>query len=162
MLANPPAAGSPLSSPEKYRSSSVGSAQKSRNYCTKGLNPKFKKSANLQVFHDRLWSHFPDHGLNTVTYIPDPASTMEMISCILQHERLSTDDVTQSIVQQLQLYDAYNHANDRDAVKYLLESLDDELLSKLCSMKMDEDSFPVVYAYLTAILMSTSIEGFKS
>ena len=28
-------------------------------------------------------------------------------------------------------------------------------------MKMDEDSFPVVCAYLTAILMSTSIDGFK-
>ena len=58
MLANPPAAGSPPSSPEKYRSSSVGSAQKSRNYRTKGLDPKFKKNDNLQVFRDRIWSHF--------------------------------------------------------------------------------------------------------
>ena len=161
MLANPPAAGSPPSSPEKYRSSSVGSAQKSRNYRTKGLDPKFKKNDNLQVFRDRIWSHFLDHGLDTVTYFPDPASATEMISCILQHERLSMNDVTRSIVPQLQFYDAYDHANDRDAVKYLLESLDDELLSELRSMKTDEDSFPVVYAYLTAILTSTSIEGYE-
>ena len=142
MLANPPAAGSPPSSPEKYRSSSVGSAQKSCNYRTKGLDPKFKKSDNLQVFHDRIWSHFLDHGLDMVTYVPDPASATEMISCILQHECLSTNDVTRSIVPQLQFYDAYDHANDRDAVKYLLESLDNELLSELRSMKTGRRLLP--------------------
>ena len=70
MLANPPTAGSPLSSPEKYHSSSMGSAQKSRNYCTKGLDPKFKKNDNLQVFRHRIWSHFLDHGLDTVIMHP--------------------------------------------------------------------------------------------
>ena len=93
-LVNPPVAGSPPNSPEKYHSSSVGSAQKSCNYRTKGLDPKFKKSDNFQVFCDRIWSHFLDHGLDTVTYIPDPVTATEMISCILQHERLSTDDMT--------------------------------------------------------------------
>ena len=82
MLANPPVAGSPLSSPEKYDSSSVGSAQKLCNYHTNGLDPNFKKNDNLQVFHDIIWSHLLDHGLDTVTYVPDPTSTMEMISCI--------------------------------------------------------------------------------
>ena len=53
----------------------------------------FKRHDNLQVFRDRVWSHLQDSGLDIISYVPDPAVTTDMISCVEQHERLKSSEV---------------------------------------------------------------------
>ena len=148
-------------SPDQYRSGSVGTAQKSRAHRIKGLDPKFKRHDNLQVFRDKVWSHLQDCGLDTISYLPDPAVTAQMISCVEQHERLKSGEATQTVTAQLARYDAYDKNNDGDAIKFLLNSLDDELLSELRTIRQDNDPFPVTYLHLMEIITSASIESFE-
>ena len=148
-------------SPDQYWSSSVGTAQKSRAQCIKGLDPKFKRHDNLQVFRDKVWSHLQDCGLDTISYLPDPAVTTQMISCVKQHEHLKSGEATQTVTAQLARYDAYDKNNDGDAIKFLLNSLDDELLSELRTIRHNNDPFPVAYLHLMEIVMSASIESFE-
>ena len=148
-------------SPDQYRSGSVGTAQKSRAHRIKGLDPKFKRHDNLQVFRDKVWSHLQDCGLDTISYLPDPAVTAQMISCVEQHERLKSGEAIQTVTAQLARYDAYDKNNDGDAIKFLLNSLDDELLSELRTIRQDNDPFPVTYLHLMEIITSASIESFE-
>ena len=148
-------------SPDQYRSGSVGTAQKSRAHRIKGLDPKFKRHDNLQVFRDKVWSHLQDCGLDTISYLPDPAVTAQMISCVEQHEHLKSGEATQTVTAQLAHYDAYDKNNDGDAIKFLLNSLDDELLSELRTIRHDNDPFPVTYLHLMEIITSASIESFE-
>ena len=148
-------------SPDQYRSGSVGTAQKSRAHRIKGLDPKFKRHDNLQVFRDKVWSHLQDCGLDTISYLPDPAVTAQMISCVEQHERLKSGEATQTVTAQLARYDAYDKNNDGDAIKFLLNSLDDELLSELRTIRHDNGPFPVTYLHLMEIITSASIESFE-
>ena len=93
--------------------------------------------------------------------MPDPAVTAQMISCVEQHERLKSGEVTQTPTVQLARYDAYDKNNDNDAANFLLNSLDKELLSELRTIQHDNDPFPVTYLHLMEIIMSASIESFE-
>ena len=62
---------------------------------------------------------------------------------------------------QLTRYDAYDKSSDGDAIKFLLNSLDDELLSELHIICHDDNPFPITYLHLMEIVTSVSIESFK-
>jgi len=135
--------------PGQYRSFSVSQSQKSHHYRTQGLETPFKQTDDLPVFLEKIKSHFIDHGLDTITYVPDPLSPQNMISCIECHSRLSAKTFVTSTAAQLQLYDTYDTANDADATKFLLNSLDDPLAKEVRSVREKEDEpFPVILTYL--------------
>ena len=74
-------------SPNQYRSNSIGTSQKSRSYRVKGLLTKFERKHDLRSFEHTMLTHFTDHGLDSVTYVPDPQTTSEMICVITDHAR---------------------------------------------------------------------------
>ena len=66
----------PSIDPNQYRVSSISSRAKSKAYRTKGLEKKFTCTSDLLVFQKKVWKHLVEYGLDTITYVPDPAASM--------------------------------------------------------------------------------------
>ena len=58
--------------PNQHRSVDIGTQSKSQCYRIKGLDPKFGKNSDLLVFQKDVMQHLKEHGLDTITYLPDP------------------------------------------------------------------------------------------
>ena len=57
----------------------AGSSQKSQAYRIAGLEDKFGHGSNLLEFQSNVMKHFERYGLDTITYVRDPADNTEMI-----------------------------------------------------------------------------------
>jgi len=138
------------------------SAPKAYTHRTTGLSPKFSKTSDLKTFQEDIWEHFKTTGLDTIAYVPDPGNALtRMISCVTDHARLSVDHVSTHIVKQQQKYDEYDKANDAEATKYLLNSIDDSLLKEIRNIRNESDAFPVLFMHLIGIVRSVSIDRFN-
>ena len=63
----------------------ASSAQKGYNFRKKGLEIKFKKEDDLHIFQNSVWKHLIDTGMDTTTYIPDPADLTKMVNIVKNH-----------------------------------------------------------------------------
>eukprot|EP00978_Attheya_sp_CCMP212_P002969 scaffold6079_cov66-Attheya_sp.AAC.2 len=61
-----------VSPPNQLRASNAYSSQKSYNYCKRGMDKKFKIGEDLEVFEQKVTTHFKESGMDTITYLPDP------------------------------------------------------------------------------------------
>ena len=151
-------------SPNQYRSTNLGTAQKSHNYRTAGTsNLSFKSSDDLEVFQEKLQRHFEDCGLDTITYVTDPLDKSTTISILRYHSRLTLSMVQGAMAQQSQLYDEYDTTNDAEAITYLYNSLSHSLAKQLRhASKRSDDPFPVVFARLIKLVSPLTIDRFDS
>ena len=64
--------------PRQYRPTSAGSAQKSKSYRMAPMDTKLSKGSDLLDFQKLFMNRLEMHGLDTITYLPDPedASTV--------------------------------------------------------------------------------------
>ena len=62
----------------QFRPSSPGSAQKSMKYREQGFETKFTMKSNLQVFIQEIQEYLARAGLDTISYLVDPANPSEM------------------------------------------------------------------------------------
>ena len=150
---------SPIS-PNQYRSASVSTSQKSHFYRTTGLIDKFKEKDDLPLFEHKVWKHLSNHGMDSISYVPDPQDKAVMLSCVENHSRFTVESITVLIQDQVIEYDAYDHSNDSAATDFLLDSLSPELAKDIRRAKNDNDPFPVVFMHLIKIIRSSSLSRF--
>jgi hypothetical protein len=106
--------------------------------CT-GLTEKFKLGGDFVKFQREVESHLKEHRLGTISYIPDPSNDTDMISIVTHHARYSTLEILLEAVKPQQARaDSYGRGNDRDAIKFLLKSLDKSLIRTLISLILKE------------------------
>ena len=116
----------------QHRPTSTSSAQKAEHYRTQGLETKFSKGANLLEFQDEVQKHLTHYGLDTITYLPDPAKTendpsLQMVSIIDQHSRFTQEEVRKLSIIYRRKFDSYDEANNEDAKEFVLNSIDDDI-----------------------------------
>ena len=63
-----------------------------QTHCT-GFEAKFTKTSSLLLFQRKLLYHFMTHGMDSITYLPDPAELMTMVNIITHHTCFTTDIV---------------------------------------------------------------------
>ena len=74
--------------PTQYRSNGTADV-KSYTYRTEGLKVKFDKSSDLETFCTSVWEHLEECGMDSITYLPDPADSKEMKSVVMNHGRFT-------------------------------------------------------------------------
>lgn len=130
--------------PTQFRPDSPSSAAKSEYYRITGLETKFTRKSDLLTFQKKVMQHFQKHGLDSITYLPDPTNKDQMISIVTQHPQFTLKDAKSSEKDnQADKYDMYDQKNIRDAVMFLYNSLDPSLETQMYENCQDNDSFIV-------------------
>ena len=62
----------PLVRINQYRSGTISHQAKSHQLRTQGLETKFTRTSDLLTFQKNVFKHLVNHGLDTVSYLPDP------------------------------------------------------------------------------------------
>lgn len=124
-----------------------------------GLSEKFDKGSDLEVFITKVWKHLERHGLDSITYLPDPANpTVDMSSVVEMHARFTLDHVRAFIGSQWTKYDNYDLSNDSAAKEFLMNSVSAEIYKELHLACEKEDSFPVTFMQFMKIVRTVTIE----
>jgi len=146
--------------PTQYRPLSIGSSTKSHHYRTAGLQTKFTLGSDLLPLQKKMLQHFEEYGLDTITYLPDPYKTESMACVVTDYARFTVAEAQTRESLNRTKFDQYDHQNDKDAIKFLQNSLDPELETQMYENCKNTDSFIVHWLNLMHILSSTSIERF--
>ena len=77
--------------------------------------------------------------MDTIAYLPDPATATKMISVVNEHARFSVKSARIACVFQASNYDEYDHYNDSAASAFLLDSLEETLQQKIEDKADDDD-----------------------
>lgn len=147
--------------PTQFRPQGISSAAKGHSLRERGLDIKFSRASDLENLEHQVWRHLVNHGLDTITYVPDPVDNNIMVNCVKEHGRFSVDSIKRLVKGQLTMYDKYDRANDREATQFLLDSLDLELQKELRASIDDSDCFPLVFLRLIKNIRSISIDRFE-
>ena len=125
----------------------------------KGFEDKFSKNGDLYKFQRRLIDHLKIMGMDTITYLPDPADNVQMVNVITDHTRFTQAYVRSAAPTQYAKYDAYDRTNDRAARLMFVDSLNETLKGEFHIP--DEPSFLEVWMLFIQTLQSDSMERFK-
>jgi hypothetical protein len=146
--------------PNQYRQTSVGGAIKSQYYRTMGLSTKFTRDSDLLTFQKKMMQHLEEYGMDTTTYLPDPTDPTQMISIITHHARFTLAEASTAESTQLKSYDEYDKSNIKDSVKFLLESVDEDLETQMYENCKADETFIVHWTHLMLIIGTVSIDRF--
>ena len=116
--------------PNKFRGESHKS-QKSFYYRVKGLDTKISAKDDLRETCRNVFDHLVTHGLDTITYLPDPANHKEMQSVAEKPNMFSKAYVLTQLPVYTRLWDSFDKENDECATKFFLASLNDDMLRKV-------------------------------
>ena len=150
-----------LVAPNQFRAATSGSRAKAQYYRTQPLANKFGRDKDILTFQKKVEKHLIEHGLDTITYVPDPADPRKVISVVTEHGRLNLKEGIESGNQVAMLYyDTYDFANMEDSKQFLLNSVDEDLEKQLYENCKDNDSFVAYWLHLINIESSVSINRF--
>jgi hypothetical protein len=116
--------------------------------------------SDLPTFIYRVDRYLVANGMDTITYLTDPADNTRMTNCVVDYPRFTTSTTARMIVEREALYDAYNKKNHDRATQYLLNSLDGNALEKLlaaCQGKL----FVEYFAEFIAIVCPATADQVK-
>ena len=148
---------SDFKSPNQLRSTND---VKGYNHRKLGLTTKFSKTDLLLPFKKLVQAHMKDTGLDTVAYLPDMRQKMSFV--ITDHARFTLDSARTGSVEQMKLYDKYDHSNNDAAKAFLLDSLAVDLKTTITELIDDDDSFHVMWLTLMNEIQTQSIERIES
>ena len=117
-------------SPNKYRGESHKNA-KDYYYRVKGLEKKIGPKDDLRETCRNVFDHLETFGLDTISYLPDPANPSTMESVAEKPNVFSKTYVMTQLPKYTSMWDTFDEQNDECATKFLLASLNDELLRKV-------------------------------
>ena len=127
--------------PRQYRPTSAGSAQKSKGYRMVAVEPQLSKGSNLLDFQKIFKKTLEAHGLDTVTYLPDPEQTSttggtstEVLSILTHHSRFTRDKAATAAKVHFNKFDQCDRANNEDAKELLCDSIDTEIQRELAKI----------------------------
>ena len=127
--------------------------------CT-GFEAKFTKSSSLHLFQCKFLDHFVTHGMDSITYLPDPAELTTMVNIITHHACFMTDVVKLAAPVQAAKYDLYDRANDRAAHLALVDCFDNALCLEIEERLPDDPTFHILWMMLVHIVQSDSMGKF--
>ena len=115
-----------------------------------GLKKKFNSdlSTPLNVFTTAVFAHLQQHGLDTISYLPDPADPTKMESVVTHHTRFKLKDVRLASAKLSSKFDKYDKSNDRAAISFLRASLHQDLLHSVDGIIKDSDTFAVLWCII--------------
>lgn len=146
--------------PSQYRPTRVGNAAKSQYYRTTGLEVKCTRTSDILSLQKKVMDHLVTHGMDTITYLPDPHDATSMVSVITEHAKFTTEVADTCEAPQMKKYDEYDHENVRDAKKFLINSLDEHLEKQIYENCKDEDSFICYWMNLMLLIRPVSIDQY--
>lgn len=146
--------------PTMLRPTSAGSSQKSQAYRIAGLDEKFGHGSNLLEFQGDVMKHFERYGLDTITYVQDPADSSQMISIVDHHTKFTNDTASTAVRLHVGDYDAYDKANVEDAQSFVENSLTKDLAKELTQATKNVDNFVDYWMRLMEIVHIPSCDHF--
>ena len=120
----------PATTPNKYRGDSHKSA-KDYYYRVKGLEKKIGPKDDLRETCRNVFDHLETFGLDTISYLPDPAQHSVMESVAEKPNLFSKAYALTQLPKYMNLWDSFDIQNDECATKFLLASFNEELLRKV-------------------------------
>ena len=127
--------------------------------CT-GFEAKFTKSSSLHLFQCKLLDHFVTHGMDSITYLPDPAEPTTMVNIITHNTHFRTDVVKLEAPVQAAKYDLYDHANDRASCLALVDCFHNALHLEIEEHLPNDPTFHIVWMMLVQFVQSDSMGNF--
>ena len=116
--------------PNKFRGE-YHKSQKSFYYRVKGLDTKITAKDDLRETCRNIFDHLVTHGMDTISYLPDPANPTKMESVVEKPNMFSKAYVVSELPYFTPLWDSYDKENDECATKFFLASLSEEMLRKV-------------------------------
>jgi hypothetical protein len=116
--------------PTMYRSSGVKDV-KGFAHRIKGLETKFGLQDDPRAFQRSVMKHFRRCGIDTITFLPDPANPTQMESIVENANKFTAKYVMTKISEYEGYYDEYDRLNSRTASDFVLSSLDPEMERKV-------------------------------
>jgi Zinc knuckle len=135
---------------------------KSYSYRIKGLSTKFGLKDDLRAFCRKVFGHFKQYGMDTITYVPDPANPNTMESVVEKPNLFTKEYVVSQLEHYVDKYDSYDRLNIRSATDFLLASLSNELERKVTEalMSTPNPSFLQVWMTLVERIRTLSVDRF--
>jgi hypothetical protein len=101
-------------------------------------------------------------GMDTIAYLMDP-ETSDMVSVVLKHTRFTVDSATALASREQARKYADNDRDNHDtaATECLLDSVSPDLKKRARNRIEDTDTFPKVWIEFSALVLSTSIDGYE-
>ena len=147
----------------RFRPTRISDSTKCMTYRTKGMETPFKRGDDLLVFSKKVKDHLESYGLDTVSYLPNPADPSQVVSVVENHNLFELKDGgKQGNTIKETHFDMYSHADDREAKKFLLNSVDKDLEVQLYQNCDDEDSFVTMWLNLVYLVRSVSMSRFQA
>ena len=147
--------------PTQYRPNSISGQAKARWYRTMGLTTKLTRDGDILGFERDTIDHLEDHGLDTITYLKDQGDASKVISVVSNHGRFNHSKACKEANDVALIhFDEYDQANQKDAIKFLLNSLDTDLRKQLLESVYKEDCFIVYWLTLMRIVRSVSVDRY--
>ena len=113
----------------------------------KGFEDKFSKNGDLYKFQRRLIDHLKIMGMDTITYLPDPADNDQMVNVMTDHTRFTQAYVRSAAPIQYAKYDAYDRSNDRAVRLMFVDSLNETLKREIQDCIQNEPGFLEVWIF---------------
>ena len=134
---------------------------------TRGLKTKFDKNSELEEFVINIFDHLKQSGLDTISYLPDPAQTKtdtsdnEMISVVEHHGKFTLSYTKEEIKKYRERWDTYDKQNDTEATLFLINSLQTNFKKNIQQIVSDKDTFCEVWITIMRKCNQNSLEYFK-
>jgi hypothetical protein len=112
--------------PMMYRMT-AGKDTKRYQHRIKGLTTKFNSTDNLRAFCRTVMKHLCQCGMDSITYLPDPANPTEMESIVENPNKFTKEYVMTKIALYEAKYDSYDRENARSATDFVIDSLSPNL-----------------------------------
>ena len=148
--------------PTMLRPTTAGSSQKSQAYRTAGLTTKFGHSGDVLEFQKETIKHFERYGMDTITYVHDPADRRNMVSIIHHHTKFTMDEAVAAGALVYPSYDGYDLANVEDAKIFVENSLEKELAKELNQVTKDVTTFVEYWMRLIEIVHVPGTDHFEN
>ena len=99
--------------------------------------------------------------MDTIAYMKDPGDSSKVICVIDEHGKLNHKKACKDANDlALLFFDEYDHVNQKDAKRFLLNSLSDDLKKQLNQTVYKNDCFIVYWLELMKILRSVTVEKY--
>ena len=148
-------------SPTQLRPLGPSSSIKGAASRVKGLETPFSANNKKHSFHyfcHKVWEHMVKHGLDTVAYLPHPSKPLTTFSVVKVTSQHTVDTARLEMEKIKMKWDSYSQASNREAVEFLMNSLDPRTEQMILDNKQEEDdTFVVLWKVLQRGIMSISI-----
>ena len=130
---------------------------------TTAIQPPFAKGNNLATFQHKITAHLCEHGLDTVSYLPDHHDPSEMLDVVTFHSRFIVDMPKSylAIESTSSKFDKWDKANDKAAKTFLTNCIHDELFDELRFKLSPADTFCSMWLKLMHHIITSSVTRFE-